>query len=436
MKSMVDEKNKNYLDDFISSLKSQSTKNLYRINLNLFFKVIKGNPETYFIDDEYGEPTTNPDIPYKKDAITFYKFVEESNTATKTKRVRLATLKSFLDWGETELSKKFWKKHTFDNYVETESAITSKEDWRTIITNSNYPLKTILLIGLSSGCRISEILQLKESNYYKDENPPRLFIKGEITKKKHIRNTFLTPEATKSLEIWLRQKDKRIKLASKKYFGKKLEDYDKNKIFPYDYNTIKKSFNIVCDAVGFGEIDENTNRRKFHIHLTRGYAKSNMRLMEEKNMNLIIGHREYMDIYDNYTIETLAEDYKKTIPRLMIFTEPTDKGIIDELKKGLEEKDGEIGELKNKLIETEKDMENKFNERLKVQGEYNQIINDVRRGKIKLPEYEKELIEDWGNIVITATKEDWDYYAENGTEEAFETNTILEKLRKGRRRKR
>ena len=68
-----------------------------------------------------------------------------------------------------------------------------------------------------------------------------------------------------------------------------------------------------------------------------------MRLMEEKNMNLIIGHREYMDIYDNYTIETLGEDYKKTIPRLMIFTEPTDKGIIDEFKKVLEDKDGEIG---------------------------------------------------------------------------------------------
>ncbi|MCK5030729.1 MAG: hypothetical protein KAR64_04625, partial [Thermoplasmatales archaeon] len=94
---MVNEKNNNYLDDYISSLKSQSAKNLYRINLNLFFKVIKKNPETYFIDDEYGEPTTNPLIPYKRDAITFYKFVEKSNTATKTKRLRIATVKSFLD---------------------------------------------------------------------------------------------------------------------------------------------------------------------------------------------------------------------------------------------------------------------------------------------------------------------------------------------------
>jgi len=185
MKSMVDEKNKNYLDDFISSLKTQSTKNLYRINLNLFFKVIKGNPETYFIDDEYGEPTTNPNISYKGDAIIFYKFVEKSNRTTKTKRSRISTLKSFLDWGETELTKKFWRKHTFDDYVETESVITSKDDWRTIITNSNYPLKTIILIGLSSGCRISEILQLKESDYYKDETPPRIFIRGGTTKRKH-----------------------------------------------------------------------------------------------------------------------------------------------------------------------------------------------------------------------------------------------------------
>jgi hypothetical protein len=56
-------------------------------------------------------------------------------------------------------------------------------------------------------------------------------------------------------------------------------------------------------------------------------------------------------------------------------------------------------------------------------------------GLIKLPEYEKELIEDWGSIVITATDEDWEYYSENGTEEVFETSTILEKLQKKRRRR-
>jgi len=248
--------------------------------------------------------------------------------------------------------------------------------------------------------------------------------------------SFLTPEATKSLEIWLKQKDKRIKLASKKYFGKKIEDYDKNKIFPYDYNTIKKSFNIICDAVGLGEKDEHTDRRKYHIHLARGYAKSRMRLvMNEKYMNLVIGHREYMPSYEQYQIEAIGEDYKKAIPSLMIFTEPTEKVILDGLKRDLEQKDGEIGELKNQLKETEIDMEKRFNERLKVQGEYNQIINDIRRDKIKLPEYEKDLVEDWGSIVITATDEDWKYYSKNGTEGAFETNTILEKLRKKRRKR-
>ena len=33
-------------------------------------------------------------------------------------------------------------------------------------------------------------------------------------------------------------------------------------------------------------------------------------------------------------------------------------------------------------------------------------------------------------------KDDWDYYSENGVEEAFETNTILERLRKKQPRRR
>ena len=152
-------------------------------------------------------------------------------------------------------------------------------------------------------------------------------------------------------------------------------------------------------------------------------------VMNEKFMNLVIGHREYMPSYDMYTIEAIGEDYEKAIPSLMIFTEPTDGKVLDELKKDLEEKDGEIEELKNKLKETEMNMEKRF----RVQGEYNQIISDVRRGKIKLPEYEKELIEDWGSEVTTFTEKDWVEF-EWGTE-PFDTYKILERIRKKRRKK-
>ena len=55
-------------------------------------------------------------------------------------------------------------------------------------------------------------------------------------------------------------------------------------------------------------------------------------------------------------------------------------------------------------------------------------------GEIKLTEYEKELIEDWGLPVFSATDESRDDYGENDVEEAFETATILERIRKKRRK--
>jgi len=57
------------------------------------------------------------------------------------------------------------------------------------------------------------------------------------------------------------------------------------------------------------------------------------------------------------------------------------------------------------------------------------LINDISWGKIKLPEYEKVLIEDWESAIITVTKENWEYHTKNDIEEAFEINIILEKLR-------
>ena len=80
-------------------------------------------------------------------------------------------------------------------------------------------------------------------------------------------------------------------------------------------------------------------------------------------------------------------------------------------------------------------MKTKMDEKFKTQGEYIRIIADIQQEKIKLTEYEKELIEDWGLPVLSATDEDWDDYAENDVEEAFETATILERIRKKRRKK-
>ena len=83
--------------------------------------------------------------------------------------------------------------------------------------------------------------------------------------------------------------------------------------------------------------------------------------------------------------------------------------------------------------ETRKKVKIKMDGKFKAQGEYIRIITDIQQGEIKLTECEKELIEDWGLIILSATDEDWDDYEVNDVVEAFETATILERIRSGDR---
>jgi len=71
-------------------------------------------------------------------------------------------------------------------------------------------------------------------------------------------------------------------------------------------------------------------------------------------------------------------------------------------------------------------MKTKMDEKFKTQGEYIRIIADIQQEKIKLTEYEKELIEDWGLPVLSATDEDWDDYAENNIEEIQHGRTSVQ----------
>ena len=116
---------------------------------------------------------------------------------------------------------------------------------------------------------------------------------------------------------------------------------------------------------------------------------------------------------DRFDAEDLAGHYKKGIRKLNIYG-----GVPKE----------ELTQIKE---ETRKKVKIKMDGKFKAQGEYIRIITDIQQGEIKLTECEKELVEDWGLIILSATDEDWNDYEVNDVVEAFETATILERIRSG-----
>jgi len=71
-------------------------------------------------------------------------------------------------------------------------------------------------------------------------------------------------------------------------------------------------------------------------------------------------------------------------------------------------------------------MKTKMDEKFKTQGEYIRIIADIQQEKIKLTEYEKELIEDWGLPVLYRFSHYIVDYAENNIEEIQHGRTSVQ----------
>ena len=448
----------NKVEQYLLGLGNKKTSKAYKWYLVKYFNVIGKSPNDY-IDE-------NKNIKeYQEDVRTFMSWQKRNKIPPRTQVARLTAIRGLFERYDIELKSYFWKrirKGIGRISTRTIDTIPNREEMRLIIDNSNIMYKAIFLICVSSGMRIGEVLQLKNEDikerYRGDEKEPyivEIFVRGETTKTGESRRTYITKEANRYLKEWKKNKEDYFKSFFKegknKVVIKKRDKAFDELIFPVTYNPVQKAFVRAVEKAGLGERDGSTSQRRYriHIHSLRKYFSTELDC-KEVIKDALMGHTDNLQkAYKRYTQKKIENFYLNGCYSLLIYEDGNVKKEISELKDNSREsrldidilqqklikKDKENKEMEKRLIETEMNMEKRFNEKLRVQGEYNQIINDIRRGKIKLPEYEKELIEDWGSVVVSLTDEDWDDYTEDGIEGAFETYTILERIRKKRRKK-
>jgi len=214
----------------------------------------------------------------------------------------------------------------------------TKEQLKKIIEYcSDIKAKALFLFLASSGARIGETLKIEIEDFELEADPPRAYIRGEITKSGvGERTVYFSYEARDALKNWLAIKDN-----TRKSTG---DTFKSPLMFPISIQTAITMFYTATNKAGLDQKDRRTNRRLIHIHSLRKFFRSNIGL-DIDITHALMGHSGYLDeAYVRLNEAEVAEAYKKNMVKVSVYA------VEDlELKKDLEKKTEEIEELKSQL---------------------------------------------------------------------------------------
>jgi len=355
----------NVIDKFlISNFEAESTIKNYRSSLNMYFKILKVNPDDYF--------KGNRD--YKADVKTFWMSI--SKNAPKTRLNRLSAIKNFLEEYDIDLPSKFWKKlkkrMQGSSRAITIDRIPTPYELRQILQHGDSMTRAITLIASSSGMRIGEILSILPTDVDFDSNPTKITIRGILTKSGDPRITFISNEATEALKEWLKVKDEwqRVAIAKSRNICEK--NPDDKRLFPINHSSYTKKWTRLLTKSKLAKRDPNSGILTLHTHVLRKYFETRMSLasVPEAVYQQLEGHEGYLDgSYKRYTEEELKQAYLKGLPSILVF----------ESKPDLTETHKEIDDLKKENAEMQKMMEEMKSQILELRLEKLEKMNGIKK---------------------------------------------------------
>jgi len=136
---------------------------------------------------------------------------EQSNISPLTLKLKLSTVRCYLETFDIELSsKKLRYKVRMPRIISEDKEPLSKADVQTIINACpTLKLKTYVMFLASTGCRATEALSIKGRDINWNNNPVTISMDGRHTKTKKSFIIFLTKEMEQQLKLWIQYKHRR-----------------------------------------------------------------------------------------------------------------------------------------------------------------------------------------------------------------------------------
>jgi len=234
----------------------------------------------------------------------------------------------------------------------------TKEILVRILHNSPPKLQTAILICISSGMRISELVQLRTSDIDFTITPTTIRIRKETTKTRETRFTSITAEATKSLQDYLRKNFGWNETSKEDYYIflqtsndrlselyarletckaeekksilsriKVLEDANKDRTEEERYfnavnsarATLEQMLTKVIDSVPELSKKNENGRNSIHFHAFRAWFKTQVTNAHQSDFaEALMGHKSLKLVYFRQNAKDRSKVYLEVEPSLTV----------------------------------------------------------------------------------------------------------------------
>ncbi|MGB7788217.1 tyrosine-type recombinase/integrase [Methanoregula sp.] len=197
--------------------------------------------------------------------------------------------------------------------VTREDEIT-QDTMRLILNHTgDVRLKTAILIMMSSGIRIGELVKLQINDI--NLQTRTIYISDLVAKNKERRLTFYTEETGDALKQYLKERDRYMENAVKMSprIGATYRT-ERHELFPVTTSTLRTAFISVLKRAGIHNVDQRTGRTTIHPHSLRKYFMNTLKYAgcHQDIVEDLSGHEGYLSSsYRRYTEQQLREMYEK-----------------------------------------------------------------------------------------------------------------------------
>lgn len=315
---------------FLNEYTAKSTVKVYKTIIKKFLKTVYGEGQLETVASDYFRQEHD----YEEDVKRF--FITIKDNPPKSIQQNLSIVKMFLLENKVEFDQAFWRglrRRFKGTRAVTVDKVPSNEELRRILLHLPLHGKALFTTLSSSGMRIGETLQLKMSDVELDKDPAIINIKREYTKSGNGRIAFISNEAKEIIKEWLTVKGSYVATSVKK---STLHDKTKNNeyLFPFTDFTALEIWNRALDKVGLNQLDDATHRHVFHPHCLRKFFRTQLgAIIPVDIVEALMGHEGYLtEVYRKYSVQQLAEYYKKGEHVLAIFGTQDITAIQHEVK--------------------------------------------------------------------------------------------------------
>lgn len=229
----------------------------------------------------------------------------------------------------------------------------TKEILVRLLHNCSPRLQTAILMCISSGMRIGELVQLRIRDLDFSTNPTTIHLRKETTKTRETRFTHISAEATKSVRDYLKKKfgwSEGSKIDAYLYMNNR-QDYSD----PVQYDrsvrsaksTLVQALWLVANSIPELSMKNENKRNNIHYHAFRAWFKTQVTNAHQSDFaEALMGHKSIKLTYFRQNAKDRLKTYLEVEPALTVSDFSKVEETMDDMKSKIEFLTIEIEKMK------------------------------------------------------------------------------------------